>query len=176
MSSPCVIRESITIHAPLGRCFALSTRVELVQKTLGMELVGGVTAGHITADSRVVWRGWKFGLLTQHHTLITAFEPPHAGCPGDGVAEFDGQQVAWFEDSQEQGRFATFRHMHLFLQQQHGVLLQDHIHFELPFGPMGRLAANLLLAPHIRRLARHRFAMLKELAEGEGWRMWVDET
>jgi ligand-binding SRPBCC domain-containing protein len=176
MSPPSLIRESINVHAPLARCFALSTRVELVQKTLGMKLAGGVTTGHITANSRVVWRGWKFGLLTRHHTLITAFAPPHAGRPGDGVTEFEGQQVAWFEDSQERGRFATFRHEHLFRQQQHGVLLEDHIHFELPLGFMGQLAAKLLLAPHICRLARQRFAMIKELAEGDGWRAWVDET
>jgi len=39
---------------------------------------------------------------------------------------------------------------------------------------LGRLAATLLLAPHIRRLARRRFTMLKALAEGDGWRAWAD--
>lgn len=176
MSSPSVIHESITIQAPLARCFALSTRIELVQKILNMKPVDGVTSGHIEAGSRVVWRGWKFGLPTEHHTRITAFASPHTGHLGDPAAEFNGQQVAWFEDSQESGRFSTFRHEHLFRQQRDHVLLEDHIYFELPFGLFGRLAANLLLAPHVRSLARLRFAMLKELAEGDGWRAWVDET
>ena len=37
-----------------------------------------LTTGHVTANSRVVWRGWKFGLPTQHHTLITAYSPPNS--------------------------------------------------------------------------------------------------
>jgi ligand-binding SRPBCC domain-containing protein len=175
------IVETIAIRAPIERCFALSTRIELVQRTLGMKLidsgvVGGVTTGHITANSRVVWRGWKFGLLTQHHTLITAFEPPHPGRIGDLAAQFDGQRVAWFEDSQEHGRFGSFRHLHLFRQYRHDVRLEDHIHFALPFGPLGRLAAKFIVAPHISALARQRFAMIKELAEGEGWRAWLENT
>src|SRR5665213_2131581 len=115
------VRESIAIRAPIERCFALSTRIELVQRTLDMKLIdsgvaGGITTGYITGNSRVVWRGWKFGLPIEHHTLITAFEPPRSGYIGDLAAEFDGQSVAWFEDSQESGRFDTFRHLHLFRQ------------------------------------------------------------
>jgi len=151
------ILVSTTIHAPIDRCFALSTRVELVQRSLGMKLIGGVTTGHITANSRVIWRGWKFGLPTEHHTLITAFEPPH-------------NNTAYFEDSQERGRFATFRHEHLLRQHGERTTLEDRVHFTLPFGPLGRLAAALLLSPHIRSLARQRFALIKQLAESEGWR------
>lgn len=167
LSDPVV--ESISIRAPLERCFALSTRVELVQKTLGMKLIGGVTSGNIMADSRVVWRGWKFGLPTSHHTLITGFEAPHR-------AE-DGVTRASFEDSQERGRFAAFRHEHFFEQSPGGeTLLVDRIHFALPFGFLGGLAARYLLAPHISRLARQRFAMIKHLAEGDGWQAWVDSA
>ncbi len=167
---PPPIVETATIHAPLDRVFALSTRIELVQRTLGMQLVdtgvaGGITSGHITANSRVVWRGWKFGLPTAHHTLITAFEAPHTTAAG--------QTSAFFEDSQEQGRFRTFRHEHFFTETADETNLEDHIHFTLPFGPFGRIAAKLLLAPHIRKLARRRFALIKQLAESEGWREWI---
>ena len=165
------IIESTTINAPIDRCFALSTRIELVQRTLGMRLIdtgvaGSVTTGHIAANSRVVWRGWKFGLPIEHHTLVTAFEPPHHGS--------DSQFTAYFEDSQERGRFASFRHEHFFYQLGRNTELEDRIHFALPFGPLGRLAAKLLLAPYIRKQARQRFAMIKELAEGEGWRDWIE--
>jgi ligand-binding SRPBCC domain-containing protein len=165
------IIEQVIIRAPLDRCFALSTCVELVQRTLGMKPIesgeaGGITTGHIIANSRVVWRGWKFGLPTQHHTFITAFEPPHLGA--------DGDPIAYFEDSQERGRFAAFRHEHFFRQGDRETTLEDHIHFTLPFGPLGRLAAKFILTPHIRKLARRRFAMIKQLAEGEGWREWIE--
>jgi ligand-binding SRPBCC domain-containing protein len=162
------VRESIAIGAPIDRCFALSTRIELVQRTLGMKLVDtgasdGITTGHIAANSRVVWRGWKFGLPIEHHTLITAFESPHNG-------------LAYFEDSQERGRFASYRHEHFFRQHGDETTLEDRIHFALPFGLLGRIATKFILAPHFRKLVRQRFAMIKQLAEGEGWREWVDTS
>jgi hypothetical protein len=90
------VMESITIAAPIERVFALSTRMELVQQTLGMRLVESalpntVSAGHISAHSRVVWRGWKFGLPTSDHTLITAFAAPER--------QPTGEVTAFFQDS-----------------------------------------------------------------------------
>jgi len=168
------IRETVTIHAPIERCWALSTRVELVQKTLGMTLAGGVTHGSITAGSRVVWSGWKFGLPTSHHTLITRFEPPHAQPLGAGSHRF--AQEAHFQDTQEKGRFASFHHDHFFHEEADGeraTVLTDEVHFRLPFGALGEFVAGRIMAPYIRKLTQRRFAMLKELAEGEGWREWV---
>jgi ligand-binding SRPBCC domain-containing protein len=175
------ITESITIAAPIERCFALSTRVELVKSTLGMQLVDDPAAdyihsGHVGAGSRVHWYGWKFGLPTHHHTLITGYAAPHAAVGLELGAEFEGQAVAWFQDSQAQGRFAFFRHDHFFREGRDGsTRLDDEVRFRLPFGVLGGVAAELL-APHIRRLARQRFGMLKELAEGNGWRRWVDRA
>jgi ligand-binding SRPBCC domain-containing protein len=158
--------ETTTVHAPLARIFALSTRVELVQKTLGMKLVGGVTSGHIVDGSRVVWRGWKFGLPTSHHTLITGYAAPHT--------DADGSVSAWFQDSQESGRFASFQHDHYFHENHEGVTtLRDEVRFSLPFGALGRLAARWLLAPHTRKLCRMRFALLKQMAEGDAWKEWL---
>ena len=51
--------------------------------------------------------------------------------------------------------------------------LEDEVRFELPFGLPGRLVGRTVLVPHVRRLVRERFAMLKELAEGEAWRTYV---
>jgi len=172
---PDLIRESITIRAPIERCFALSTRIELVQRVLGMTPVDGVTTGHITASSSVHWRGWKFGLPTSHDTLITAFEAPHVVA----VAQQPPNKEAYFQDTQERGRFAFFQHDHFFREElEDGVsctTLRDVVHFSLSFGALGPLLAKHLLAPHIRKLTRRRFVMLKELAEGEGWREWVTE-
>ena len=162
------IHEAIHIRAPIERCFALSTRIELVQRTLGMKLIGDLTTGHITANSRVTWQGWKFGLPTTHHTLITAFEPPHTLTSG---------KTAFFQDTQERGRFAFFQHDHHFHEEMLTntpiTTLRDEIRFALPFGPLGRLAANCLLAPHIRKLAHQRFALIKQLAETDAWREWL---
>ena len=174
------VTASITIAAPIERVFALSTRVELVRDTLGMALVASgepqsLTSGSIAAHSRVHWRGWKFGLPTEHHTLITAFAAPER--------QPTGEVTAYFQDSQEHGRFAFFQHDHYFRQAYNPSCpaaaiteLHDEIRFALPFGPLGRVAASWLLAPHIRSLARRRFVMIKQLAESDGWRSWIDVT
>jgi hypothetical protein len=175
------ITEAATIEAPIERVFALSCRVELVKETLGMKLVGGVTSGFVEGGSRVVWRGWKFGLPTEHHTLITGYAAPHAAVAGEVPGTTHGQTVAWFQDSQEKGRFAFFRHDHFFREEveaatgRHVTRLYDEVRFALPFGPFGKVAASLLLAPHVQALCKKRFARLKGLAEGDGWRDWVSE-
>ncbi len=139
---------------------------------------GSLTSGHVVANSRVVWRGWKFGLPTRHHTLITAFIPPHQHLTRIGHHDLTAE--AFFQDTQEQGRFACFRHDHHFSEftgESTGAPiteLLDEVLFELPFGPFGRIAARLLLRPYIKRLCRKRFALLKQLAEGEGWRHFAD--
>ncbi|MGD0648693.1 MAG: hypothetical protein ABR971_11935 [Acidobacteriaceae bacterium] len=176
------VRESVLIHAPIERLFQLSTNLALVSETLAMKAIdtgvsGGITSGHVVANSRVVWRGWKFGLPTQHHTLITAFIPPHEAL--NRIGHHDVTASAFFQDTQERGRFAFFQHDHHFTEFSTGPTrapiteLRDEVSFELPFGLLGRITARLLLQPTIHRLCRQRFALLKELAEGEGWRKFV---
>jgi len=175
------VRESTLIHAPIGRLFQLSTHLALVQETLGMKPIDtgvayGITSGNIVANSRVVWRGWKFGLPTQHHTLITGYEPPHPTTTANHTAE------AFFQDTQERGRFAFFQHDHHFYESPNATTktpvteLSDEVRFTLPFGPLGALVARVILAPYIRTLCRQRFARLKSLAESEAWRPFVTPT
>lgn len=185
MSEPkeLTVHDFAEIHAPLERLWALSTRVELVRDTLGMKLVGGVMSGHVQDGSRVVWRGWKFGLPTEHHTLITGYATPHPATEAVGSqpelhADALGQPVAWFQDSQERGRFASFHHDH-WMRESLGAngeprtVLEDEVHFSLPFGLFGRLANRWILQPYVRRLVKRRFASLKASAEGNDWRQWV---
>jgi ligand-binding SRPBCC domain-containing protein len=76
------LRVSTIIHAPLDRVWALSIDVGIVQQTLKLQLAAdkhhpSIMAGPVSMNARVYWRGWKFGMPVAHHTLITAFEPPH---------------------------------------------------------------------------------------------------
>ncbi len=183
MSEPRIetVHDTALVNAPLDRLWALSTRVELVRKTLGMNIVGGVRSGYVESGSRVIWKGWKFGLPTEHHTLITGYAAPQkveAAEMQQLHAEAPGQLVAWFQDSQEQGRFASFHHDHWLRQRTDAVgevctVLEDEVHFALPFGPLGDLAARVVMVPYVQRLVKQRFASLKALAEGEGWKQWV---
>lgn len=178
-----VVHDQTTVRAPLERLWALSTRVELVQKTLAMKPVAGLTRGHVQLGSRVFWRGWKFGVPTVHHTLITGMEAPHSAARAqDGAlelhAEVAGQCVAWFQDRQEKGRFAFFQHDHWLRERTETdgsvvTVLEDEVHFHLPLGLAGRLVARWIMHPYIRGLVRRRFASLTELAQGDGWREWM---
>ncbi|MFC6645989.1 hypothetical protein ACFQBQ_10435 [Granulicella cerasi] len=158
------IRDTIMIQAPIERVFALSTNVAIVQLTLGMKPVDAPES--IVANSRVHWRGWKFGMPTEHHTLITGYKAPHPS--GDWMKAF-------FQDSQAQGRFAHFHHDHFFTQHKReaSTVLEDRVHFSLAWWMGSKLAERFLLAPYIRRLLWTRFALLKQLAEGEGWREYI---
>ncbi|RXH58459.1 SRPBCC family protein [Granulicella sibirica] len=148
-----ILRHSTTIAAPIDRCFLLSTHIDTVRQTLALTPVAGRTSGHVAMGDRVTWRGWKFLLPQVHHTLITGYCYP-----------------TFFQDTQERGRFARFQHDHHLTETPSGTLLEDEVRFALPFGPLGRLVARLILIPHIRKLLRQRFALLKRLAESDAWR------
>ena len=160
------IRDTIAIDAPLQRVFSLSTSVPLVQRTLGFTPVEGITTGHVVLGSRVLWRGWLFGLPQRHLTLITGYTAPHA--------DAGGTLHAWFQDSQEAGRFRTFQHGHQHTQAPGAAtVLQDEIRYTLPFGPLGYLVARFVMEPFIRRTLRSRFELLRQTATGEDWRQYT---
>ena len=156
------LRDSVVIGAPVERCFRLSTSIEVVGLTLGMRPVSGRMSGFVEAGDRLVWRGWKFGLPQVHESLITGFEEPSGG-------------EAFFQDTMGRGRFATFQHDHSFTAVEGGTLLEDELRFSMPLGWAGEVVGRVVMVPHIKGLLRRRFALLKELAEGDGWREFVAE-
>lgn len=71
------------------------------------------------------------------------------------------------------GRFRTFEHDHSLAPQPVGqTLLSDELRFTMHWGWLGDLLGYCLLAPYIRRLMRRRFALLKQIAEGDEWRKY----
>ena len=151
-----MLRDQIVVRAPVERCFALSTNVAIVQKELGMRPVAGRTTGCVRGGDTVRWEGWQLGFPNFHVSLISEFEPP-----------------VHFQDRMLEGRFKRFEHDHRFREVDGGVLLEDEVRFAMPLGWPGRVVGHVVLAPHIRRLLRERFAMLKGIAEGEAWREYV---
>jgi ligand-binding SRPBCC domain-containing protein len=159
-----VLRDEVVVKAPIERCFLLSTSLAIVQRELGVRPVegrhGGRTSGLVVAGDTVLWRGWQFGLPQFHQSLIEHFDPPR-----------------FFRDRMIAGRFASFEHDHRFTDQGDGtMLLADELRFTMPFGWLGALASRWVLAPHIRKLMRRRFLLLKCLAEGEEWRRYLETS
>ena len=151
------LEDQILVHAPAERCFLLSTSIAIVQRELGMHPVRGRTSGHVVGGDTVLWKGWQLGLPQFHESLIQPFDPPF-----------------FFRDQMISGRFATFQHDHSFIDRGSGdVLLHDQLRFTMPFGAAGNLVGRLVLVPHIRRLMRRRFSLIKRIAETEEWRKYL---
>jgi ligand-binding SRPBCC domain-containing protein len=157
MAKEFVLRGEIVIHAPIERCFLLSTSVAIVQSELRMHPVRGRTSGLVSGGDTVRWEGWQFGLPQFHESLIEDFRPP-----------------VFFRDRMIAGRFATFSHDHNLIEQLDGhVLLWDELRFTMRWGIFGSLIGRWLLVPHIRDLMRRRFALLKHIAESDEWRRYL---
>jgi len=150
------VKESMHVHAPIDRCFLLSTSVPLVQKILGMKPVNGRTSGLIEMNDRVLWRGWKFGLPVKHETLITAYDRPH-----------------FFQDTMARGQFAHFHHDHRLEEVGGRTLFVDVVNFSLPFGVAGRFVGRSIVVPHVLGLLRRRYTLLKRIAESDEWQRYL---
>lgn len=159
MKSTFTISDSMHVNAPIERCFLLSTSIELVQETLGMKPLSGKMSGLVEPDDLVLWAGWKFGLPQMHESKITAYERP-----------------VFFEDTMTRGRFRLFQHEHHFAEIGGHTLLQDKVRFALPLGFVGAAVAEHVMVPHIAKLLRKRFFLLKRLAEGDGWKKYLSES
>jgi ligand-binding SRPBCC domain-containing protein len=95
-----IINLETRIAAPVSRCFLLALSIDLhVDSTAGTreQAVAGVTTGLIGEGESVTWRGRHFGLMLQHTSRITQYEPP-----------------AFFQDVMTAGVFKSFEHDHRF--------------------------------------------------------------
>lgn len=154
------VRHSTVIHAPIERCFALSTNLAIVERTLGMHPVAGRTGGFVAGGETVRWEGMQLGFANYHVSLIPeeTWDPPH-----------------FFQDRMIAGRFRSFEHDHRFTESIAGTRLDDCVRFSMPFGWPGRLVGRVLLVPHVAELLRRRFDLLKRIAETNEWRDYIDE-
>jgi ligand-binding SRPBCC domain-containing protein len=71
-----------------------------------------------------------------------------------------------FEDVQRRGPFRRWRHRHLVEPDARGARLRDEIEYEPPLGPLGRLAAPLLVERRLRRMFDYRHRVTREWCEG----------
>jgi ligand-binding SRPBCC domain-containing protein len=152
------LRDEVLVRAPMERVFLLSTSIAIVQEELRMKPVAGRTSGFVIGGDRVLWRGWKFGLPQFHQSLITAWD-----------------RNRFFQDTMIAGRFKTFQHDHAFEQVDlETVRLSDELRFSMPLGWAGALVGRLVLVPHIRKLMKRRFALIKQISETERWRRYIE--
>jgi ligand-binding SRPBCC domain-containing protein len=148
------------INGPIERCFDLARSIDLHMASTnwtGERAIAGVTTGLIGLGPEVTWKGRHFGLEVTHTSRITAYEYPKH-----------------FQDCMVQGRFRRFCHDHYFEADKKVTLMQDLVEFEAPFGFVGRSVELLVLDRHMRYLMDRRNRCIKEMAESDGWKRFLD--
>jgi ligand-binding SRPBCC domain-containing protein len=141
------------IAAPIELVFGLARDLDLHMRSMahtGERAIAGRTSGRIEAGETVTWRARHFGIWWSMTSYINAVEPP-----------------VRFEDRQERGPFAWFRHEHRFESVPGGTRMIDHWEHASPLGPLGWLVDRLVLARHMRQLLVQRNRVLKAEAEAE---------
>jgi ligand-binding SRPBCC domain-containing protein len=152
------LRHSILIHAPIDRCFGLSTHLAVVERELGMHPVEGRTGGLVTAGDTIRWEGIQLGFANYHVSLIVpeTWQPPY-----------------FFQDRMVAGRFRDFEHDHRFIETTNGTWVEDWVRFAMPLGWPGSIVGRVVLVPHILGLMRRRFDLLKRICETDEWRDYL---
>ena len=146
-----VIDLTTEIDAPIDCVFDLARDLDLHARSMahtGERATAGRTTGRVEAGDSVTWRARHFGLWWSLTSRITVVEAPTR-----------------FEDIQERGPFAWFRHEHRFESIGNRTRMHDHWEHRSPFGPIGRVVDRLVLGRYMRSLLVTRNAALKREAE-----------
>lgn len=67
-----------------------------------------------------------------------------------------------FIDFQEKGPYKLWEHTHTFTPVDQGVLITDHVRYELPLGPLGTLAHKLFVKKKLKHIFDYRHAVLEK--------------
>ena len=156
------IRLETLIAAPARRCFFLALSIDLhVQSATGSKerAVGGVTTGLIGDGESVTWRGRHFGMMLQHTSKITQYEPP-----------------AFFQDVMTAGAFKSFEHNHRFQELEGETVMRDELRFSAPLGALGLMVERLVLRDYLTRFLLERNKFVKQIAESEMWREYLSKA
>lgn len=159
-SEVATIETTTVIWAPTERVFDLARSIDLHQATASKtqeQAIAGVTSGLIGLGQEVTWLAKHFGLWQELTVRIVEFDRPD-----------------FFADEMVRGKFRSMRHEHRFSESPEGTVMQDVFQFEAPMGPLGKIVANTALHAYLDRFLRERNAILKQVAEGDEWRRYLD--
>ena len=158
------IRRTTRFDAPTDRVFDLARSVDLLREMLGRRAtpIAGDTGGLSTLGASTVWRTTVLGRRVEFTTRVTAYSRPHhfrltvTGGPLEGLIHdhffaFDADEPT----------------------DEDGATLRDVLTFEAPYGPLGRVVDGVL-EDRVEGLLDDRAVRLREVAEGEEWRRYLE--
>ena len=147
------IHLTTKINAPLKTVFNVSRSIDIHQQSAAPskeKAIAGVTSGLISLNETVTWRGKHFGFYLTHKSQITKMN------------FYD-----YFVDEMEEGKFKTFKHEHFFKEINGVTIMTDQLHYETPFGIIGKLFDTLFLKNHLIYFLLERNKTLKKIAENK---------
>jgi ligand-binding SRPBCC domain-containing protein len=74
-----------------------------------------------------------------------------------------------FTDEMKKGDFKSLKHDHHFKAIENGTLMIDIMHFESPWGGLGKLINTVYLTSYLQKLLEQRNQVIKEYAESSKW-------
>jgi hypothetical protein len=146
-----------TINAPIDRLFDLVRSIEAHEATSSIDgrAVVGKTSGLAVLNDITTWSARFFGLRFQIATRVSSFNPPYS------IAE-----------NLERGLLLEFGHVYTLRVLESGLVeLEDQFIF---CSPLGAWLDALVLKPIMTRTMSARLNGLKELAETDGWKRFLD--
>jgi ligand-binding SRPBCC domain-containing protein len=144
------------IAAPVERVFDLSRNISLHKISMqptGEQAIAGTTSGLINLDDTVTWKAkhlFKTRFFTSKVVEMKLYEK--------------------FTDKMIKGDFLSFQHEHFFKPAKNGTIAIDIIHFETPYGLLGKLVNQFYLNAYLEKLIINRNEVIRQYAEGEKWR------
>lgn len=149
------------IHAPQKRVFDLSRSIDAHIATAGPtgeKAIAGKISGLIEYGETVTWSALHFGVRQRLTAKITQYERPHS-----------------FTDEMLSGAFKSMKHHHEFIQQGDDTLMKDTFEYQAPLGLIGAAVEKFVLNSYMKRFLVHRNTILKQLAETEAWREFIND-
>lgn len=146
-----IIHLTTKINAPIQIVFDASRNIDIHQQSASSskeKAIAGVTSGLINLNETVTWRGKHFGFYLTHKTRI----------PEMNLYDY-------FVDEMEEGKFKSFRHEHIFEEENGVTIMKDVLQYETPFGILGELFDILFLKKHLTHFLVERNKVLKDVSE-----------
>ncbi len=144
------------IAAPAEVVFDLSRHIGLHKESMAKhreEAVAGIRMGLIEKEDTVTWRAKHLFKNRLLRVKITEMKKPEM-----------------FTDEQAEGDFKMMKHEHHFKPCDNGTIMIDLLHFESPYGSIGRFFNAVYLTNYMRRLIEHRNQVIKDYAETGKWK------
>lgn len=151
-----LIHLTTFIAAPVERVFDLSRSVNLHKVSTAHtheRIVDGKMNGLMEEGETVTWQAKHLYKERKFTSRILEMNRP-----------------VNFTDEMTKGDFKSFRHEHHFKPTDNGTIMIDVVHFESPYGIVGKLVNHFYIKNYIESLLLKRNEVIKEYAESAKWK------